>query len=36
MEEMADMISATRAYEANVNVVNTTKEMFIKTLDIGK
>jgi len=36
MEEMADMISATRSYEANINVVNTTKEMFIKTLDIGK
>ncbi|MCX5813519.1 MAG: flagellar basal body rod protein FlgC [Proteobacteria bacterium] len=36
MEEMADMISATRAYEANINVVNTTKEMFIKTLEIGK
>jgi flagellar basal-body rod protein FlgC len=36
MEEMADMISATRAYEANINVINTTKEMFIKTLDIGK
>ncbi|MCX8111538.1 MAG: flagellar basal body rod protein FlgC [Syntrophorhabdaceae bacterium] len=36
MEEMADMISATRSYEANINVVNTTKEMFIKTLEIGK
>lgn len=36
MEEMADMISATRAYEANINVVNTTKEMFLKTLEIGK
>ncbi|MCX7965783.1 MAG: flagellar basal body rod protein FlgC [Syntrophorhabdaceae bacterium] len=36
MEEMADMISATRSYEANINVINTTKEMFIKTLDIGK
>ncbi len=36
MEEMADMISATRGYEANINVVNTTKEMFIKTLEIGK
>jgi flagellar basal-body rod protein FlgC len=36
MEEMADMISATRAYEANINVVNTTKEMFMKTLEIGK
>jgi len=36
MEEMADMISATRSYEANINVINTTKEMFLKTLDIGK
>lgn len=36
MEEMADMISATRSYEANINVVNTTKEMFVKTLEIGK
>jgi flagellar basal-body rod protein FlgC len=36
MEEMADMMSATRGYEANINVVNTTKEMFIKTLEIGK
>jgi len=36
MEEMADMVAATRAYEANINVVNTTKEMYIKTLDIGK
>lgn len=36
MEEMADMIAATRAYEANINVINTTKEMAIKTLEIGK
>jgi len=36
MEEMADMVSATRAYEANVNVMNTTKAMFLKSLDIGK
>lgn len=36
MEEMADMISATRSYEANINVVNTTKEIFMKTLEIGK
>ncbi|HOV91236.1 MAG TPA: flagellar basal body rod protein FlgC [Syntrophorhabdaceae bacterium] len=36
MEEMADMVSATRSYEANINVINTTKEMFIKTLEIGK
>jgi flagellar basal-body rod protein FlgC len=36
MEEMADMIAATRAYEANVNVVNNTKEMFTKALEIGR
>jgi flagellar basal-body rod protein FlgC len=36
MEEMADMMVATRAYEANVNVVNTTKDMFLKALEIGK
>jgi flagellar basal-body rod protein FlgC len=36
MEEMADMLVATRAYEANVNVVNTTKDMFQKALEIGK
>jgi flagellar basal-body rod protein FlgC len=36
MEEMTDMVAATRAYEANINVLNTTKEMFIKSLDIGK
>jgi flagellar basal-body rod protein FlgC len=36
MEEMADMMVSTRAYEANVNVVNTTKEMYLKALEIGK
>ncbi len=36
VEEMTDMIAATRAYEANVNVVNSTKEMFMKSLEIGK
>jgi len=36
MEEMSDMISATRSYEANINVINTAKEMFMKTLEIGK
>ena len=36
MEEMGDMIAATRAYEANINVVNSAKDMFLKTLDIGK
>jgi flagellar basal-body rod protein FlgC len=36
MEEMADMIAATRAYEANINAVSATKEMFMKSLEIGK
>ena len=36
MEEMTDMIAATRAYEANINVINTTKQMFLKALEIGK
>lgn len=36
MDEMTDMIAATRAYEANINAVNTTKQMFLKALEIGK
>jgi len=34
MEEMVNMLSATRSYEANLQAVNTTKEMAMKTLDI--
>jgi len=36
MEEMTDMVAATRAYEANLNVINTTKQMFLKSLEIGR
>lgn len=36
MEEMTDMVAATRAYEANINVMNTTKAMFLKALELGK
>lgn len=36
MEEMANMISAQRSYEANVTALNTTKSMALKTLEIGK
>ena len=32
--EMVDMISATRAYEANIVAMQTAKQMFSKTLDI--
>lgn len=34
MEEMVNMLSATRSYEANLQAVNTTKDMALKTLDI--
>ena len=36
VKEMVNMISATRAYEANVTSVNTTKSMAIKALEIGR
>jgi flagellar basal-body rod protein FlgC len=36
LNEMADMIAATRAYEANVNILNNAKSMFSKALEIGK
>ena len=36
VEEMTDMISASRSYEANVQVVNGTRQMFVKTLEIGR
>lgn len=36
MEEMANMISASRAYEANISALNTTKSMAMKALDIGR
>jgi len=34
--EMTDMISASRAYEANVTLVNSSKSMFNEALSIGK
>ncbi len=36
MNEMVDMIAATRAYEANVTALNATKAMFLKALEIGR
>lgn len=35
-KEMVDMISASRAYEANVTAINATKAMFVKALEIGR
>lgn len=34
--EMVDMITASRAYEANVTSINAAKSMAMKALDIGK
>jgi len=36
VEEMADMIGATRAYEANVTAVQAAKSMALKTLEISR
>jgi flagellar basal-body rod protein FlgC len=36
VEEMADMISATRSYEANVTAAQAAKAMALKTLDLGR
>lgn len=36
MKEMADMISAQRSYEANVNALKTSRNMALKALEIGK
>jgi len=36
MVEMANMIEAQRAYESNVTAINTTKQMAMKTLEIGR
>jgi len=36
VQEMLDMITATRAYEANVTVLNASKGMFLKALEIGR
>lgn len=35
MEEMANMISASRAYQNNVEVIKTSKELLLRTLELG-
>ncbi|WP_417665985.1 flagellar basal body rod protein FlgC [Pseudidiomarina sp.] len=34
--EMVNMISASRSYQANVEVMNTSKDLLMRTLSIGK
>ena len=36
LNEISDMIVATRAYEANIDTLNANKQMFSKALEIGK
>lgn len=36
VEEMVDMVSATRAYEANVTALNAAKSMINSAIDIGR
>ena len=35
VEEMTDMISASRAYQDNVEVMNTSKDLMLATLKLG-
>ena len=36
VEEMADMISASRSYQNNIEVLSTTKELMLRTLQLGR
>ena len=36
VEEMADMISASRSYQNNVEVLNTSRDMMLDTLKLGQ
>ncbi len=36
VEEMANMISASRSYQSNVEVMNTTKRLILNTLRLGQ
>jgi len=36
VEEMTNMISASRSYQANVEVLNTAKTLMVKTLSLGQ
>lgn len=36
VEEMANMISASRAYQTNVEVMNSAKQMLLRTISLGQ
>lgn len=36
VEEMANMISASRSYQSNIEVMNTSKQMLLRSLSLGQ
>ncbi|HKY93578.1 MAG TPA: flagellar basal body rod protein FlgC [Nevskiaceae bacterium] len=36
VEEMVNMISASRSYQSNVEIINTAKDLAMRTLNLGK
>lgn len=36
VEEMANMMDASRAYETNIEVMNTSKQLLLRTIQLGK
>ena len=36
VEEMANMISASRSYQMNIEAMNVSRQLMLKTLDLGK
>lgn len=36
IEEMANMISASRSYQSNIEVMNTSKQLLMRTLSLGQ
>jgi len=36
VEEMANMISASRSFQTNIEIMNTSKQMLLKTLSLGQ
>lgn len=36
VEEMANMMDASRTYETNIEVMNTTKQLLLKTIQLGQ
>jgi flagellar basal-body rod protein FlgC len=35
VEEMANMLSASRSYEMNIEVMNTSKQLLLRTIQLG-